>query len=57
MGAIPPIEFIKYFVEQGYDFKIRFFEHGEISDEVVMVNNDNIDDFAKKLENSQKEDT
>lgn len=49
MGAIPPMEFIKYFVDQGHEFNIGIMDDGELTGEVVHVNRNNFEEFADKF--------
>lgn len=50
MAAIPPIEFLRYLVDQGHEFNVGFLEHGEISEEYVHVRKDNFEKFAERME-------
>ncbi|WP_406535699.1 hypothetical protein [Methanobrevibacter sp.] len=50
MSAIPPLEFIRFFLEQGHMFKIAFMEDGKVGEEIIEVNKDNFEEFAKKEE-------
>lgn len=38
MSAITPLEFIRFFVEQGKTFGIAFMNDGEIDEEIIVVN-------------------
>lgn len=50
MGGIQPTDLIKFFVSQGYSFRVGFMKDDEVTDEVMVVDKDNIDEFVEKME-------
>lgn len=50
MSGITPVEFIRFFVEQGHTFQIAFMDDETISEEIIEVNQDNFEEFAKRME-------
>ena len=53
MSGITPVEFLRFFVEQGHTFEIIFMEDGKVSEETIEVNKDNIEEFAKRMEEKE----
>lgn len=50
MGAVPPIEFKKYFAETGNESNVGFLEHGELNDKMGYLNYENVEGLVKGFE-------
>lgn len=50
MSGITSMEFIRFFVEQGHTFKIAFMDDENVGEEIIEVNKDNFEEFAKRME-------
>lgn len=56
MSGIKPIDFIRFFVNEGHSFEV-LIDDGELDGEVITVNKDNIDEFGEKMEKRQAENS
>lgn len=53
MGAIKPLDFIKFFVEQGMEFQISDIDNDD-PDDWIIVNKDNFEEYKKTMEEKNR---
>lgn len=57
MGHIKPMDFLKFFIDQGYYFQIATMDDDEVNDDWMVVNKDNFEEYKYMIESKKSSDS